>query len=62
MPEIKGGRYPPRIYYEVRYTSAAEQRQAPAFWTAELHGANGNLFFNCDITQELGTYLHAYPM
>ena len=53
--EVQNGRYPPCIYYLVIYTSGAEQRPAPALWTAELHGADVKLFFSCNVKQERGT-------
>ena len=54
--EVQNGRYPPCIYYHVMYTSVNEQRPAPAFWRAELHGADVKLFFSCYVKQELGKY------
>ena len=58
IAEVQKERYPPNICYKVLYTSAAEQRQTPTFWRAELIGADVNLFFNCRVTQEQGTYTH----
>ena len=57
--EILHGRYPPGIHYQVLFTRVAEQRPVPAFWRAELLGADVNLFFICNIKQEEGTYVIA---
>ena len=60
IAEVQNGRYPPCIYYQVLYTgSVAEQRRAPALWTAKLQGADVNLYFSCKVLQELGTPPHA---
>ena len=56
--EVRNGRYPPCIYYQVLYTSVAERRRAPTFWRAELQGADVKLFFSCRVLQELGTHPH----
>ena len=58
IAEVRNGRYPPCIYYQVLYTSAAEGRQVPAFWRAELQGADVKLFFSCKVLQELGAHPH----
>ena len=55
--EVLNGRYPPVVYYQVLFTRVAEQRPVPAFWRAELLGADVNLFFICNIKQEEGTYV-----
>ena len=56
IAEVRSGRYPPCIYYEVLYTGGvAERRRVPAFWRAELQGADVKLFFSCKVLQELGT-------
>ena len=54
IAEVENGRYPPCIYYQVLYSSVAERRRIPAFWRAELHGADVKLFFSCNVLQELG--------
>ena len=58
LKEIKNGRYPPCICYQVYYTSAPERRKASAFWRAELHGADVKLSFTCRVTQEEGIPTH----
>ena len=37
------------------YTSAAERRQVPSFWRAELVGADVHVFFICNVREEEGT-------
>ena len=59
IAEVRNGRYPPCIYYQVLYTGGvAERKRAPAFWRAELQGADVKLFFSCKVLQELGTHPH----
>ena len=56
IAEVRNGRYPPCIYYQVLYTGGvAERRRAPGLWTAELQGSDVKLFFSCKVLQELGT-------
>ena len=51
--DIKSGRFPPCIPYQIIYFSPEERRVKPAMMKVDVHGADKPISFVCTVKEEL---------